>query len=193
MKTTYIDSLNKLLNEPITDGTAFKVWKSKVINILTRIYGEKCNQIDQINKVEYRTYRRISTIGRKSNGYSSAGGGNNLETCKTEGFALIKGFIEEIETYGLPEKNDKKQENNGLNIVVNQTNSQQMTVSLNIFLSALQDELNGKQFKEIKGIIDSSEDAEPKKKKIIEKFKSFGIDVMTNIIANILTNPQIYS
>lgn len=116
-----------------------------------------------------------------------------METCKTEGFALIKGFIEEIETYGLPEKNDKKQENNGLNIVVNQTNSQQMTVSLNIFLSALQDELNGKQFKEIKGIIDSSEDEEPKKKKIIEKFKSFGIDVMTNIIANILTNPQIYS
>ena len=81
---------------------------------------------------------------------------------------------------------------NSIQITNNQTVSQQVT--LNIFLEAIKDELTGKQVKELKEIMkDYESEPEMTKTKIIDKIKSFGGDVLSNIVANILTSPSIYS
>ena len=81
---------------------------------------------------------------------------------------------------------------NNIQITNNQTVSQQIT--LNIFLEAIKDELTGKQVKELKEVMkDYESEPELAKTKIIDKIKGFGGDVLSNIVANILTNPTIYN
>lgn len=59
-------------------------------------------------------------------------------------------------------------------------------------MSALEDELTVSQLKDVKEIMKTNEPKEEKKKKVIDKIKSFGGDVASNILANILTNPNIW-
>ena len=67
-------------------------------------------------------------------------------------------------------------------------------MTLNLFLDAIKDELTGKDFKGIKEIMqDYKTEPEKTKTKLIEKIKGFGGDVLSNIVANILTNPTIYN
>lgn len=93
-----------------------------------------------------------------------------------------------------PQKNytEEKTSTNNINITNNQTVSQQLT--LNLFLDAVKDELTGKDFKALKEIMKNYEnEPEETKSKLIEKIKGFGGDVLSNIVANILTNPTIYN
>lgn len=93
-----------------------------------------------------------------------------------------------------PEKDLGKNGNwtNNINIENNLSNTQQLSVTL--FLEAIKDELTGKDFKAIKEIMqDYKTEPEETKNKLIEKIKGFGGDVLSNIVANILTNPTIYS
>ena len=46
--------------------------------------------------------------------------------------------------------------------------------------------------KELKAILESSDEPEKKTKRFIDKIKSFGSDVASNILANLLTNPKVY-
>lgn len=85
-----------------------------------------------------------------------------------------------------------KDNSKGINIAINQNQSVKQKVSLNIILDAVHNELTGKQLKELQSIIENDDQPENKKKKVIEKLKSFGTDIATNIIAGILTNPTIY-
>jgi len=87
---------------------------------------------------------------------------------------------------------NKSSPTNNIHITNTQSNTQQVTV--NLFLDAIKDELTGKEFKEVKEILKDF-DAEPlkTKTKLIEKIKGFGGDVLSNIVANILTNPTIYN
>jgi hypothetical protein len=97
----------------------------------------------------------------------------------------------------LPNEPVHKEENKNLygtsiNITNNQTNSQH--IILNIFLEAIKDEITGKDLKALQQIVKDNEgEPEKAKSKILEKLKSFGSDVLTNIVANIITNPNIYS
>lgn len=80
---------------------------------------------------------------------------------------------------------------NHINITNNQSNSQKIT--FNVFIEAIKDELTGKQIKEIQEIIKTNEHTPTETRgKIIDKIKSFGSDTLSNIIANIITNPSIY-
>ena len=93
-----------------------------------------------------------------------------------------------------PEKDvsNKSGWTNNIHIANNQNNIQQLTI--NLFLEAIKDELTGKDFKAIKEIMqDYKSEPEKSKTKLLEKIKGFGGDVLSNIVANILTNPTIYS
>lgn len=87
--------------------------------------------------------------------------------------------------------------NNPINVNINnnnsQTQNQEQSIAINLFLEAIKDELIGKQGKEIKAIIEESgNDVKKAGPKIIEKLKEFGIDTLSNIITNIITNPMIF-
>lgn len=97
----------------------------------------------------------------------------------------------------IPQEKDGKKEK-GINIAINNTNnqsqSQEQSYAINMFLEAIKDDLNGKQIKELKKVLDESgNDKEKARNGIISKLKSFGSDVAANIVANILTNPTIIS
>lgn len=189
MKDTYIESLTKLLSQPINDSATLDIWKSHAINILTRIYGENSKQEEQINSITYKTYFGVSSFDGQRKKYTTMGGGDNIAECVKKGHGLIKGFIDELNQFGLPEPKSKIT-NDKISININQT--QNVKVDFNVILKDIKDELTGKQFGELENILKENDEPETKKNKIIEKVKSFGSDVATNIIANILTNPQIW-
>lgn len=106
----------------------------------------------------------------------------------------ILGILKAIKL--LPTEPELKTQNsnptNNIQITNTQSVSQQLT--LNIFLESIKDELTGKQVKELKEIMKNyEEEPETTKAKILEKIKGFGGDVLSNIVANILTNPSIYN
>ncbi len=81
---------------------------------------------------------------------------------------------------------------NTINNSNSQTQNQEQSFAIDMFLEAIKDDLTGKQIKELKEILAESGNDEGKARNgIIEKLKSFGSDVAANIVANILTNPII--
>lgn len=98
------------------------------------------------------------------------------------------------------EKAKSNNPTNGININNNITNtntqsqqqSQQQTID--ILIKALEEELSVSQLKEIKQLVrEENGDLEKAKPKVIEKLKSFGEGLISNILANIITNPSIWS
>lgn len=84
--------------------------------------------------------------------------------------------------------------NTNINNSNNQSQSQEQSMAINLFLEAIKDDLTGRQVKELKEIIaESGSDKEKARDGIITKLKSFGSDVASNIVANIITNPLIWS
>lgn len=84
--------------------------------------------------------------------------------------------------------------NTNINNSNSQSQSQEQSFVVNIFLEAIKDDLTGRQIKELKNVVaESGNDEEKARNGIIAKLKSFGSDVAANIIANILTNPVIWS
>ena len=87
-----------------------------------------------------------------------------------------------------PVKSDDK---TGFVVSVSQTQTQQQNISF--VLDSIKDALTGSQFKEIEEIAKKEVDSKKAKMKILEKLKGFGSDVLSNIVANLITNPNIWS
>lgn len=77
------------------------------------------------------------------------------------------------------------------NIVINNTQnqSQQQSLVVDVFKESVSDELTGKQMKEL--IAALQDDKDNKEGTITEKLKSFGLDTLSSIISNIVTNPAV--
>lgn len=123
------------------------------------------------------------------------------KTQQEELIAILKAF-KEIPTIVSINQNTNINEventnNNPINVNINnnnsQTQNQEQSIAIELFLEAIKDELTGKQIKEINSIIkESNNDVKKARPKIIEKIKEFGIDTVSNIITNILTNPMLF-
>jgi hypothetical protein len=93
-------------------------------------------------------------------------------------------------------RQDSKGKAINVNTNINNSNSQSQSQSmaLNIFIEAIKDDLTGRQIKELKQIVENENgDIEKTRPKIVNKLLSFGKDVASNIVANLLTNPSIWS
>ncbi len=105
---------------------------------------------------------------------------------------IIMGILEAIKF--LPNEPENKIDSTGTNINITNNQSVSQSIVLNVFLEAISDEISGKDLKEIKNLLKEFENKpEEIKPKLIEKVKSFGNNVLSNIVANILTNPAIYT
>ncbi len=100
--------------------------------------------------------------------------------------AILKAFKEIPQTITTP----KEVQNGGVVITNSNSQSQNQQQAANIFLEAISDELTGKQVKELKAAL--ADEKGGKKGSLIEKVKSFGLDTLSNIVANIVTNPAIW-
>lgn len=108
-----------------------------------------------------------------------------------EAFAKIPAII--------PDNLQDKKGNGAIQVTTNvsnsnsQTQSQQQTLAVELFLEAIKDDLTGRQIKELKTVVaEAGNDLQKARPGIIEKLKSFGADVASNIVANLLTNPAIW-
>ena len=108
-------------------------------------------------------------------------------------------ILEAFEKYPQVIKNNKvlKQSANiniHSNISSTNTQSQSQNQEIKILLKSLEDELSVSQLKELKQVVEEENgDLEKAKPKLMDKIKSFGVSVASNIIANIITNPTIWS
>jgi hypothetical protein len=176
LKELQADTIN------INDSYSLTDWKNKATNLVIRIYGKETALENQINELKYQ-----AAFSSRSE--------SNVRKRSQQAFLLIESQIKEIERFGIPEiKPTEDSKGLHINITQNQSQNQETKISLSLLIESIQEELKGSELKEIQTIIDD-EESEPqtKKNKIIEALKKFGGDVATNIVANILTNPALYS
>jgi hypothetical protein len=174
MTEKQIELIKKQLSKLESNDFDLSGWKSSTIVILSRIFGDTYQGIKAIENIKY------------SSGGIGSVHWDNLASCKKQGKDILEACITELETFGQPEP--KKNENSGININL----TQNQTVNINLLIGALEDELTVSQLKEVNEIMSSGEQKSEKKKKLIDKLKSFGSDVASNVLANILTNPNIW-
>ncbi|AQX51846.1 hypothetical protein [Elizabethkingia anophelis] len=175
-----IELIKRQISKLDDDDFDINAWKSSTTVILGRIFGETYPGIKEINKIQYKSGGIATT--------NASSFWNNLESCIKQGKDILEACITELEIFGLPEK--KQNEQSGINI--NLTQNQNQSVNINLLVSALEDELTVSQFREVNDLMKTDEPKSEKKRKIIDKIKSFGNDVASNILANILTNPNIW-
>ena len=166
----------------------FVSWKRSIVILLGRIFGESSPNIKQMNDIKYKVYGTPITV-TVDGGVSGGVSGNNTDECREHARELLNTFIIELENFGLPEPIAEKADNSQINITQNQNQNQ--TVDLNLIMSSIKDEFDGAQLKEIKSILESTDDGEVRKSKLINKLGEFGSDLASKVLANILTNPQI--
>ena len=68
-----------------------------------------------------------------------------------------------------------------------------LTPYFNIFFDVLKNSLSNEQYDALKDVIQKSDNINVAKTKIMDKLKSFGESVMSNIIASLITNPSIWN
>lgn len=109
---------------------------------------------------------------------------------------LIDSIIAEVKALGLPERKTTLDKSVNVNTTVSQNQeqhqSQKQNVIVEILLESVKDELTGKQWKELLAVAKDNEDPEKTRKSILDKIKSFGEDVASNIVANIVSNPEVW-
>jgi hypothetical protein len=86
-----------------------------------------------------------------------------------------------------------------INVVanINNTNSQsqnqEQSLAVQLFIEAIKDDLTGRQIKELKALVEeANNDLQKARPSILDKISEFGSNVASNIVANILTNPTIW-
>ncbi len=167
----------KLLAQNVKDYESLVAFKNSAVNNLIRIYGKESEPEKQVKGL------------RASSAY---GTGSLIPESKMQAEHLLDSLIKEIERFGLPTTSITKVE--GLNITINQSQDQSVKVDLNLIIDSIRDELTGTQLKEVQEIIEDKDlESGEKKKTIMQKIQGFGKDVGANIIANILTNPNLYA
>lgn len=116
-----------------------------------------------------------------------------------EAFSSLPSIIPDARITEIKEKEGKG--HNAINVTTNinnsnqqsQTQTQEQTLAVELFIEAIKDDLTGRQIKELKQVVnDADGDLQKARPGIIDKLKSFGSDVASNIVANLLTNPMIW-
>ena len=115
-----------------------------------------------------------------------------------EAFASLPTIIPDSRTTQIAEKKGRGREAINVTTTINNTNTQSQnqaqTIAIELFLEAIQDDLTGRQIKELKEVVTASNgDLQKARSGIIEKLKSFGANIASNIVANLITNPAIWN
>ena len=142
----------------------FRAWKQYSIILLSRIFGDEDQKVKQISKLEidYSSWSLRDASGKSS----------QIDTFKKLGKEILRAAIDELSSFGAPDKNP----------------SSQINLSQQLILSALESELKISQLKELVLLINSELTIELKKIEISKKLAGYGNQANINILVNILTN-----
>ena len=151
----------------LADNSKYEIWKNKSIRFLSINFpGDRCiNDFEESAKDFVKNHHSPYVF-------------DNM-------LAILHACLEMPQIVNVAK--DSKVVDKSVNVHVNQTQSQQQSQSLDIFIDIIKDELTGKQYKEIKEIVETESNPTQVKTKLVDKIRSFGIDVVSNIISNIIT------
>lgn len=158
----------------LNDNSKYEIWRNMSIRYLSVNFPEdRCiNDFEETSKEFSKTHNSPIVFDRM--------------------IAILQSCLAFPQISSEPKKSNQIDKSIHVNVHQTQTQSQQQSMAIDIFLEAINDELTGKQLKEIKEIMVNEPKPIQAKTKLIDKIKSFGSDVASNIIANIITNPTIW-
>lgn len=184
-KNTAIKAIQGKLEKlkSVETSEQYNIWQNSTILTLVNIYSEKDKRVIALEAIQSYTFQVFSGIDRTQKAIVAARD-------------LLESLITDIQDFDIPSKIQHQEKQSAVNVQVTQSNNQSQTtnttIKLDFFIEIIKDELKGGQVKELKEILNSKEEILEKKKRFIDKIKSFGSDVSSNILANLLTNPEIY-
>lgn len=145
----------------------FKSWKQYSVILLSRIFGEGDQKVKQLSVIEmdYSSWSLRDTSGKRS----------QLETNKNLGREILLVAIDELKSFGLPDKNQLPDSNLPLGVIV----------------SALEKELKISQYREIVNLINGEMSWEAKKSSLENKLNEFGSQLTMRVLANILSDDKL--
>lgn len=158
----------------VENETQYQIWKSKSIRLLN---------INFKDDIEVNAFIEAAKSFDKS----------HYTPKYLKGMVGILISCKNIPNNAKREEKEKQETHSAVMVTVNQSQTQNQSQEINIFLDSIADELTGKQYKELKAIAQEEPNPEKSKQKIVGKLKSFGGDVLSNILANIVTNPSVWS
>lgn len=166
MQAQEIEILKKQINKLESTDFDLEAWKTGAIILLERLFGQRNQKIDRMEKIKYD---QSSWALREAKGSK-----NMMETCKKQGKEILEIAIEELEHFGLP---TEIEEANALPFKT-------------VIVQSLEEELKIGQYREVIRIIDSDMKNEEKKKLLIDTLNEYGHDVAENVLASILLSEQ---
>lgn len=166
MQAQEIEILKKQINKLESTDFDLEAWKTGAIILLERLFGQRNQKIDRMEKIKYD---QSSWALREAKGSK-----NMMETCKKQGKEILEIAIEELEHFGLP---TEIEEANALPFKT-------------VIVQSLEEELKIGQYREVLRIIDSDMKNEEKKKLLIDTLNEYGHDVAENVLASILLSEQ---
>lgn len=158
----------------VENETQYQIWKSKSIRLLN---------INFKDDIEVNAFIEAAKSFDKS----------HYTPKYLKGMVGILISCKDIPNNAKGEEKEKQDSHSAVMVTVNQSQTQNQSQEINIFLDSIADELTGKQYKELKAIAHEEPNPEKSKQKIVKKLKSFGGDVLSNILANIVTNPSVWN
>lgn len=185
MENKLIEILKKqvVLLDSIQTVSDLDDWKAKTRVFICRIYKENSIQYKNFNKIS--AYPSITTLDTKPDVPKA------VEKAKN----LLNGFIEDIETFGLPTdstiQNNKEKTPVATNINIENkpvfTQSQTQTQTMDI-KDIIKDELPPAKMREIEEILKTEEPKETKLQKICDVLQKVGIGVVSSTLSKIITS-----
>jgi hypothetical protein len=139
-------------------------WKNFTVLLLERIFGRQTKKIEAIQKI---TYDKGSWVLRDETGYT-----NSIKACKKLGREILEEAIVELQTFGLPEEDPD-------------------TIPFRTILDALENELTGSQFREIRKAVAEKGAIGDRKKVLLTKLQVYGSETAWAIVANILSDEKV--
>ena len=162
--------------------------------ILERFYDPQDTQLSTANKLK----RYILLLERKKVDTIISESRCNVHDIAEDTKSLIDSIVAEVKVLGIPLRKTVNDKSVNVNTTVTQNQEQKQNqnqnqeVIINILLEAAKDELTGKQRKELLAIAEETKDPQEAHKSILAKLKEFGENVAVNIVANLMTNPQVW-
>jgi hypothetical protein len=160
-----IELLEKQIEKLDAKDFELEGWKKYTIIILARIFGEKNEKINQIDKLEYE----FSSWSLRD----ASGNESYEEGTKKLAREILQASIDELVVFGVP----------------NQPETEQVEESIQAFLNLLLDELKGSQVKQLKSILSSRESKDEKRRKIKEILEELGEYNAYEVLISMLMHP----
>ena len=185
-----ITLLNNIKDNVDEDRVNLKNVVIQLNGVLERFYDPFSTQLSTATKL-----KNYILILEKKKCSSTSDTRCNVHDIAEDTISLIDAVVEEVKAVGLPDRKTACDKSVNVNTTVtqNQEQSQKQSQEVNLLVDLLKNSLAPYQLEELKEVAKSDMSTSEKRQTLMDKILSFGSNVGASVLANILTNPAVYS